>query len=170
MTLEKTFLPSSWYLIQRLAPAYDWARTNQVKLDRYFSCDYMGSAEFEFGALPASIKLLRTMAAEKNLSLHEMSITAATGKTVVTWVICHKDANVPSVANSLTQLANFEGRQKELTHYDRLFCETPQSSSFRSAVGWFVLDRDFPLFFFTSELMKTEVWGELTDTYHPIVL
>ena len=45
-----------FYLVQRLSPQ-EWP--NAKGFDAYFSCEYMGSAEFEWGALPDSLKRLR---------------------------------------------------------------------------------------------------------------
>lgn len=48
------------YLIQRLYlrdPTTDTRRG----IDRYFQCDYMGSSEFEWGALPRALRELRAL-------------------------------------------------------------------------------------------------------------
>lgn len=163
MITQQTYQPRRWYLIQRLSPTTDLRRAEKTKLDRYFSCDYMGSAEFEYGALPDSIKLVRGMAAENNLSLREMFIVGSSGKKILTWVVCHSKANLGEVKKFLTGLADNKTRSvlKEPTFYDYLF-EPNDNSRILETQGWLVLDESYPLFFFTSELMKTEVWQELT--------
>lgn len=45
------------YLIQRIIEEKDLGQDkNKLTFDQMFKCDYMGSAEFEYGALPNSLK------------------------------------------------------------------------------------------------------------------
>lgn len=46
------------YLVQRVLHRLHGGE-HQKGVDRYFAFDYMGSSEFEFGALPASLKVMR---------------------------------------------------------------------------------------------------------------
>lgn len=46
------------YLVQRLKGRL--SPQDKKGVDRYFSMDYMGSSEFEWGALPAALRLMRT--------------------------------------------------------------------------------------------------------------
>lgn len=48
-------------LVQRLIRRGK-VRDQSKGVDRYFSFDYMGSSEFEFGALPRALKAMRSMA------------------------------------------------------------------------------------------------------------
>ena len=45
------------YLVQRLKKTFSGEGRKGV--DRYFSMDYMGSAEFEYGSLPAALRAMR---------------------------------------------------------------------------------------------------------------
>jgi hypothetical protein len=45
------------YYIQRLRASRS---PGSKGVDGYFECDYMGSAEFEFGALPGSLRVMRS--------------------------------------------------------------------------------------------------------------
>jgi hypothetical protein len=51
------FLP---YLVQRME-LRKYGAEDRKGVDRYFSMDYMGSSEFEWGALPNTLKVLRAM-------------------------------------------------------------------------------------------------------------
>lgn len=51
------------YLVQRLK--HHEPRGNQNNIGRYFDFDYMGSAEFEFGAIPNAKKALLAMTPEE---------------------------------------------------------------------------------------------------------
>ena len=48
---------NDFYLVQRLSPPATFPHA--VGFDRHFTCEYMGSTEFELGAIPASLKRLR---------------------------------------------------------------------------------------------------------------
>lgn len=156
-----TYLPSTWNLIQRLKPTDDWRRENKTKIDKYFNCDYMGSAEFEFGALPESIGLLRAMAAEGNLLLEDFGV-AGPNKEVITWIICHKDSSFPDARKMLERLAAKDRTLylKEPTYYDECFVK-PRFERSIETHGWLVLDKQYPLFFFVEPNMAEEVFKEL---------
>ena len=47
-------------------------------IDRYFECEYMGSSEFEYGALPAALRSFRE---SNNLGITRNTITTTTGHT-----------------------------------------------------------------------------------------
>lgn len=48
-----------FWLVQRLE--LQWAPNERPGFDRLFSCSYMGSAEFEFGAVPESLREIRRL-------------------------------------------------------------------------------------------------------------
>lgn len=48
----------TYYLVQRLS-LNEHPFERQQGFDRVFSCEYMGSAEFEFGTVPQALKRLR---------------------------------------------------------------------------------------------------------------
>lgn len=56
LTDEQYRAERALWLVQRLTRT---DRPNRVGFDGMFECDYMGSSEFEFGALPASLKRMR---------------------------------------------------------------------------------------------------------------
>ena len=164
MVTPPTFIPRTWYLIQRFNPTDDWRRDNKTKIDRYVSCDYMGSAEFEFGALPASIKLIRDMASKDELVFKEaLAISSLRGTKVPTWVICHREAAENAIVEKLVSLS--DGRTgtplKEPTYYDEVFVK-PRFTRGSETHGWLVLDNEFPLFFFVNKRMAHEVWLEMS--------
>ena len=68
-----------------------------------FSCDYMGSAEFEFGALPAALRAITPRL--KDYGIHEPRIEyqANSGERVFLFCI---EAQVPTVSNILTDMFN----------------------------------------------------------------
>lgn len=66
------------YLVQRLVSPWH-IKENAKGVDRYFSMDYMGSAEFEFGALPKALKAMR--AACDNWQPRKMKVKAGLPQT-----------------------------------------------------------------------------------------
>lgn len=50
-----------FYLVQRLAPAF--RKDPSRGFDGLFRCEYMGSAEFEYGAIPESLARIRKVGA-----------------------------------------------------------------------------------------------------------
>lgn len=93
------------YLIQR---AKFESRPDRKGVDRLLAFDYMGSAEFEFGALPESLKRVR-----RNIDEYvrfQYSFTKTPSKVVT--VFCKKDQQ-ELVGDILEQLADQKIRLKE---------------------------------------------------------
>lgn len=113
-----------------------------------FSFDYMGSAEFEFGAVPKSFQYIANNI--KNYNTHELMI----GKEKV-FVICQNDVTT-EVDEVIKQLAKNKIHTKESTnldaalglskYYPREKCRT---------IGWLEIDNHF--MFFTNEATFNKV-------------
>lgn len=103
---------SAFYLTQRLTRR-DGGGSG---FDAHFSCDYMGSAEFEWGALPASLKRIR---ASRKIALHEGTVTR---KSIVVPVFVVGDKKtISTIPDLLTEWISDEyPRGKEMTYFDRL--------------------------------------------------
>lgn len=85
--------------------------------DKVFSCDYMGSAEFEYGSLPASLKFVTS-----NLSLYSIhapkeEYRASTGERV--FLYCQEAAldNVEAALKAMA--ADVYNRQAPITFKER---------------------------------------------------
>ncbi len=128
-------------------------------LREVFSFDYMGAAEFEFGAVP---KALNGIAKDhKRLVAHELTIELSTlaedwqdktryeGEATV-FVICRK-AHVAEVENRVRTWAS-EGYRSELKETTRLEDSLrPVRKEWNRTDGWLELDNGF--FFFTDRTM-----------------
>lgn len=131
--------------------------------------DYMGSAEFEFGTVPAALKKTATsiesyIAGRMNLEASEIGFRKMNegrfnppteNKTV--YYFCHKDHqnNVMETIRALAKDA-FSIRLKELTYFDEALLDRIPDKRYAvdvdfRPVGWFDLDNCY--FFFTDEKM-----------------
>lgn len=68
-TLTEPFSRGDFYLIQRMAQRKDTSRG----IDGSFKLSYMGSAEFEWGAIPKAIIAYNALAEESQLIQHEIT-------------------------------------------------------------------------------------------------
>ena len=84
------------------------------RFDDLFACEYMGSAEFEWGAIPDSFKRIR--ANKKALVIHEGEVTRK-GITVPVFVVGHRKV-AKSIPDRLAAwLADDWPRAKEITYF-----------------------------------------------------
>lgn len=128
-----------YYLVQRLTRA----NSNKPGFDGFFRCEYMGSSEFEFGAIPKSLKRIRA-AGDVVRKHREITFKGVTRKV---WF-------VGSLATLATKVDDFEKwlagdcRGKESSYFpenftgrDSLF-DRPASDWMADVVAWWSLDDD----------------------------
>jgi hypothetical protein len=123
----------SFYLTQRLT------RTTRDAdgFDRLFRCEYMGSSEFEFGAVPQS---LRRMRERGEVTLHVGEVTRE-GVTVPVFVVGHRE-HVEAVPAALTTwLSDEYPRSKEVTHFPEQVDGTASGWA-RETDAWWSLNSD----------------------------
>ncbi len=114
------------YLVQRCTPKIKLYAGEKVS--DYMSLDYMGSAEFEFGAIPKSIRKL----ANKDLVIQRMPYMNKKGKKVVIHVLADREEMKEAIqqlfdhleptepyGNRLKELNSFRPRVLGTTGYDR---------------------------------------------------
>jgi hypothetical protein len=92
VTSTRTRGGRKFWLVQRLAEPF--TRDPGRGFDGFFSCEYMGSAEFEWGAIPESLKRLRER--RQFLQRSEIQIDAAR-----TMYLIHDSANTTVVDDFL---------------------------------------------------------------------
>jgi len=135
------------YLVQRVS-RYDQASERRKGIDAHFGMDYMGSAEFEFGQLPYSLKAMRSV--KDSLIAPKRIKVDRNGKSYVVWYIGRKDEYETAEKFFRDQLAPSAGQRgwnlKERTDIAiELGTETHSSWSGRSIkprgfAGWWALD------------------------------
>lgn len=132
------------YLIQRAQFKNENELTiNRKGIDKLLSFDYMGSSEFEFGALPASLKRIR--ADIKNYTQFQYSFKKHHAKVVT--VLCKKEEQ-EEVCNILEQISEQKIRLKE---YCDLYDFINDNYTYHYNDFWWDIDNDFMFWKFTPD-------------------
>lgn len=130
---NENFAPT-FYLTQRLSNR-DHPHGNGF--DAHFKCDYMGSSEFEYGALPASLKRMR--ADVDRLTVHVGQVTRNDVTTPV-FVVGAPD-RVTVVPDALTAwMADKYPQAKERTYFPEQVDRTAQGYEARTNAWWSLSD------------------------------
>lgn len=164
----------STYLVQRLSKGHGGAVDNPFSfgggfqnggfnkefmdvIRPIFEFDYMGSAEFEFGAVPEAMQFIVNQAREKNLDAGIVLV----GDNEPVYVICPVPY-VDEACRRIKQMRKGELRLKESTMLDRYFEGGPWSKvkgkpdpSDQRICGWIEIDNGF--MFFTDRNMWLQV-------------
>ena len=132
----------NWYLIQRLerrAARPINARAPAVGgIDQIIAHDYMGSAEFEWGAVPHSWRTLRELGREGKLVRLETPYKSNKGKPF--YVICAADQNEEFVLQGIFGLSCNAYQTKESTFMqEAMNTEVNPTHYSQRAIGWLVL-------------------------------
>ena len=141
------------YLIQR-AKFKNPIEANEIGIDRIIQLDYMGSAEFEFGALPKSLKRIRANADNYTHFRYAFS----TGKVVT--VFCKKEDR-KKMGEILENLVAKKIRLKEFCDLDNYVND--EVAVFRNNDFWWDILNDFMFWKFNIEF-HTEFKISITPT------
>jgi hypothetical protein len=109
-----------YWLVQRLRKPY--VASGRTGFDTLFACDYMGSAEFEWGAIP---KALQSVRAAKRLVVEPREVTWA-GVTRTVWFVGPEQGMAEKIADWDAWRVEENCRAKE----------SPPGSVRRSAGTW----------------------------------
>lgn len=141
------------YLVQR---ATQTTRENKEGIDSILSFDYMGSAEFEWGALPKSLQRMRK---DKDLYVRTQLTLSHSGysKSLDVW---SKKEDVQKIHEWLQLVAkNKHPRCKEFIGLDQHFSKHELSRKgleYRKEDFWWDIDNDF-FFWFTNDSFTTKL-------------
>lgn len=122
----------NFYLVQRL----DRRDAGMTGFDARFGCQYMGSSEFEWGAIPDSLKRIR---AARKLVIHEGEVTRK-GITRTVYVVGGKKAVADIPARLTAWMADERPRSKEWTYFPEYVDGT--RSEYENADAWWGLNED----------------------------
>jgi len=124
-------------------------------LQSIFGIDYMGAAEFEFGALPKSFQELARDS--QNLITFEMRTKPFPDAPV--YVLCRKEHEV-GAREIIELIAQDKLKLKESTYFRRAFNPTVQKGDLATRTcGWYELNNGF--FFF----LDKEMWEKTTKLF-----
>lgn len=136
------------YLIQRAKIKPN--PSHLKKISENIETDYMGSSEFEYGALPRS---LRAINADIKLyhTIQVKEITNEKGQPLIVWSKIPFE-NLPEYVNHLEQIRLGKLRLKESTYFNADLAKTSPKLVGRTDF-WWDLDND-AMFSFDPEIMK----------------
>lgn len=114
-----------------------------------WSFDYMGSAEFEFGAVPTALRFIAGQASKNNLLAGHVELNQGE----IVYFLCPKPYEA-GVKKLIAQLRNdeFKLRLKEYCGLARYFTEKDNEYA-QDYAGWLELDNGF-MFFVNKEIFE----------------
>lgn len=122
------------YLIQRAKIC----KREDIGIDSLLQFDYMGSSEFEWGALPKALK--RTRENTKDYIQFEFTFKDFPNKPIM--ILC-KEADKGELPKILNQLANRELRLKEYCDLDAYLKEDKEDDDCRASDFWWDIENDY---------------------------
>ena len=120
------------YLIQRAKFETD---TDRIGLDSILAFDYMGSAEFEFGALPKSLKRIRDKISD--YTYFQYSFYNHPSKVVTVFCKKTQELIIPEILEDL-----FKDKYRLKEHCDLYNFVTP-TTSYRTSDFWWDIENDY---------------------------
>lgn len=106
-----------FYLVQRLTPRN--TPTPERGFDGFFACEYMGSAEFEFGALPQSLKAMRAEPLVRDQVEITFKLPKTEGETVTRTVyLAGTKSGVQAARDSMQAWVDGGLRAKERSNFE----------------------------------------------------
>ena len=168
-----------FYCVQRCIERDKEGAATRKGVDAILSFDYMGSAEFEFGALPATFRLLRSLATGGQLTLGKTE-NLRTYQNKGLWFIIPSSWNKIEFEEKLLQPSQNKLRTKEFTAMDSwLRTGTPDHmkrhiESYRTRVtSWLAIvdkyqvdqnEGKLPAWWGVHEGTARKLWAELKTT------
>ncbi len=129
-------LRSDPYLVQRLK-LNEYSQGKGKGVDAHFTMDYMGSAEFEFGALPASLKIIREYIKD---DWEPMKIKVGEH---VAWFVGLKELYNPAklfFAEQLGVVPEGQVKRHRLKELTNLMKSYESNKYYEDIVGWWAID------------------------------
>jgi hypothetical protein len=145
-----------WSLIQRCGLRS--ANNTKKGVDRILKFDYMGSAEFEFGALAESWKQMRSLARADELELKATPFNSRLGKPF--WVIAPKSLDEDYLFQGIFGSGHNAFYTKESTHMES-WLDVTNKVLHIDTIAWFVLGEQ-PIFWTCMEDVAKRVFAELS--------
>jgi hypothetical protein len=151
-----------WWLVQRytLGPMWSVHPTSRIGIDRIISGDYMGSAEFEFGAVPESWRAMRAMAASDDLVRRETEWLTHEDSPI--HVIASKSLDWDELQQHIFEVAQNTKHLKESAIMNVwMTAEDPTRLWQRKTCAWLLLDPKRPVFWCIDATVCDALWLEL---------
>ena len=130
-----------------------------VLLDPMFRFDYMGAAEFEFGAVPKAFSAILQSFRNETGCTGTLTI-----RRIPVYYLCDKSEEV-DVKKVIIKLSNGEIRLKERSMFQEQF-EVNRTDYVKEIIGWLELDNGFV--FFTDEAAFNQLRDMMIEYSTPI--
>lgn len=150
---------ASWHLIQRCSIRDPRFAGDRKGIDKLLSFDYMGSAEFEFGALPKAVRLLREAAVNDKLELVETPFNSVLTKEPF-YVIASKDLDKEYLFQGVFGSGSRAYNTKEGTYMDIHLNKDTTRMYGLEICAWMILDGP-PVFWSSNKTLAQKVLAEL---------
>jgi hypothetical protein len=145
-TLRKPYLIQRANIVKPLSPKN---QAGKVTLSKSVSFDYMGSSEFEFGALPKSLKRLHAAYKEKGLKTRLLN-NITEGDSQLRVVSALSNEEFETYAEYLVELRYKNPRLKESSYFGH---DHTKEYRYLSADFWWDIENDV-MFSFNKEYMN----------------
>ena len=132
------------YLVQRVELKKHF-REGSTGVDALFGFDYMGSSEFEWGALPAALRAMREKLSD-SWNPREIRI----GQHAV-WYVGPDELHKTAKEFFEDQLGPRKHRLKEASYIDRVFKPKDDYDRRKETIGWWCIDSGLEFAFFKTE-------------------
>lgn len=131
------------YLIQRVIKNKT-INTKAKGVDRHFSFDYMGSSEFEFGALPKALLFMKSGVCIKRRIFHKIS---AFGDINAECYFVGNELKYEAASEFFNLQITSKGSAPRLKERSRLFDQYIQKVRGQNdVIGWWAIDSDWIIF------------------------
>lgn len=126
-----------YYLVQRLR-INTHPSPSAVGLDRYFGCDYMGSSEFEWGAVPNALKEIR---AAGELVIESREILRPNNMHREVFFVAPREGLDRKIDDFQTWVADEMPRGKEASYFPEAFEGTARWGQEEIVAWWSLKDQ-----------------------------
>ena len=150
------------YLVQRLLPRTDPSERHEG-VDKFFQFDYMGSAEFEFGACSEALKAMASNL--DSLLENPARIKVSSGDDFYTvWYTGAKEDLENAEAFFRDQISDCNWHLKEGSRIkDCFFTEGGKSDYFSRYIGWWAIDEKVPWCIFKKKTDAVKFYNGVVD-------
>lgn len=138
------------YLVQRMKLRDKVREDLPPGVDVMYSMDYMGAAEFEFGALPKSLRRITSVVDKFEVTKVE-KVAAKDGRRL--YLLCHRHATAELLKVSVPLLLSGKARLKEATNLEESL-NSPERT-YHCCDAWWDIDHDFFLILGEKNAAKT---------------
>ena len=146
------------YLIQRIDMRHKPPRPGKKGIDASFGFDYMGSSEFEWGALPKALKALRACPEIIEAKIVVCRLGGGGEGDLVAYYVGPKDGLEAAKAVFQDQVGDRNLHFQDPTYIDHSY---DPKEKYCKAIGWWAVDEGLPNWALFKEEDDAKEWKRL---------